>query len=73
MLIPSFWFVCALYVAWVSFTWVYFLLEPFFKPADAAGVVVRCCHVSGEHGCSSAYNETRDGFKTPDSGRKNKK
>jgi hypothetical protein len=25
-----FWFVGALYVAWVSFTWVYFLLELFF-------------------------------------------
>jgi hypothetical protein len=24
---PSFWFVCALYVAWVFLTWVYFLLE----------------------------------------------
>jgi hypothetical protein len=26
---PSFCFVGALYVAWVFFTWVYFLLEPF--------------------------------------------
>jgi hypothetical protein len=25
---PSFGFVGALYVVWVSFTWVYFLLEP---------------------------------------------
>jgi hypothetical protein len=25
----SFWFVGALYVAWVSFTWVYFLLDFF--------------------------------------------
>jgi hypothetical protein len=30
MLLPSFCFVGGLYVAWVFFTWVYFLLEPFF-------------------------------------------
>jgi hypothetical protein len=33
---PSFWFVGALYVAWVSFTRVYFLLEPFFFPGGWA-------------------------------------
>jgi hypothetical protein len=30
MSFPSFWFVGALYVAWVSFKWVYFLLDFFF-------------------------------------------
>jgi hypothetical protein len=30
MLFPSFWFVGALYVTWVSFAWVYFLFELFF-------------------------------------------
>jgi hypothetical protein len=33
----SFCFVGALYVAWVFFTWVYFLLEPFFFLMLAAG------------------------------------
>jgi hypothetical protein len=34
---PSFCFVGALYVAWVFFTWVYFLLEPFFSVACTCG------------------------------------
>jgi hypothetical protein len=37
---PSFCFIGALYVAWVFFTWVCFLLEPFFggglEKADSA-------------------------------------
>ena len=36
MPLPSFCFVGALYVAWVFFTWVYFLLEPFFTPYHRA-------------------------------------
>ena len=36
---PSFWFVGALYVAWVFFTWVYFLLELFFLCVCCLGIM----------------------------------
>jgi hypothetical protein len=43
---PSFWVVVALYVAWVSFTWVYYMLEPsFFKKIKA----VQCNKATGPH------------------------
>jgi hypothetical protein len=34
MPVLSFWFVVALHVAWVTFAWVYFLLEPCFLLAE---------------------------------------
>jgi hypothetical protein len=40
MHVPSFWFAGALYVAWVSFTWVYFSVRTFFSE------LARCVHNS---------------------------
>jgi hypothetical protein len=42
---PSFWFVGALYVAWVFFTWVYFLLDFFFFRTLTANGNILCVKI----------------------------